>query len=212
MGQLNQAIQIKNVIDFYKVENLIETGTGKAEVVRDVSCINQNLNIHTIEIIEPLYEKNKINFSYLKNVNWHLGSSVDVLPKILPSLVGNTLFWMDAHFPGADFGFASYEDEKDHDKRLPLKKELEVILTNKDITNDIFVLDDLWIYEDGPYETGNWEKRSTCGADNIDFVNEFFENTHYIIRSYNAQGFIILFPLSLDISDEVEKLVVGSVS
>lgn len=212
MGQLNQAIQIKNVIDFYKIKNLIETGTGAAEVVRDVSSIDKNLNIHTIEIIEPLYEKNKINFSYLKNVNWHLGSSTIVLPKILPTLVGNTLFWMDAHFPGADFGFASYEDEKDPDKRLPLKKELEIIIKNKDITNDVFVLDDLWIYEDGPYETGNWEKRSTCGADNIDFVNEFFEGTHYIIRSYIAQGFIILFPLSLDITNEVQNLVMGSVS
>lgn len=212
MGQLNQAIQIKNVIEFYGIKNLVETGTGAAEVVRDVSSIDDTLNIHTIEIIEPLYEKNKLSFGYLKNVSWHLGSSVDVLPKILSNLEGNTLFWMDAHFPGADFGFASYEDEKDPDKRLPLKKELEVILQNKDITNDVFVLDDLWIYEDGPYETGNWEKRSTCGADNIDFVTEFFENTHYVIKSYSAQGFIILFPLSIDIENNVEQLVVGSVS
>jgi len=212
MGQLNQAIKIKNVIDFYNVNSFVETGTGAAEVVRDVSSMKESLDIHTIEIIEPLYNRNKISYSYLKNVNWHLGSSIEVLPNILPNLKSNTLFWMDAHFPGADFGFASYEDEKDYDKRLPLKKELETILSHKDVKNDIFVLDDLWIYEEGPYEGGNWDKRSTCGADNIDFVDDLFEDTHYVIRSYNAQGFIILFPLSVDITNEIGNLVVGDVS
>jgi hypothetical protein len=212
MGQLNQAIKIKNVIDFYGINSFVETGTGNAEVVRDVSSIKGDLDTHTIEIIEPLYNRNMTSYGYLKNVNWHLGSSIDVLPKIIPDLKTNTLFWMDAHFPGADFGFASYEDEKDYDKRLPLKKELETILKYKDIKNDVFVIDDLWIYEEGPYEGGNWDKRSTCGADNIDFVNDLFEDTHYIIKSYAAQGFIILFPLSFDITSDIQNLVVGEIS
>lgn len=212
MGQLNQAIKIKNVIDFYRINSFVETGTGNAEVVRDVSSIQDDLDTHTIEIIEPLYNRNMTSYGYLKNVNWYLGSSINVLPKIIPDLKSNTLFWMDAHFPGADFGFASYEDEKDYDKRLPLKKELETILKYKDIKNDIFVIDDLWIYEEGPYEGGNWDKRSTCGADNIDFVNDLFEDTHYIIKSYAAQGFIILFPLSFDITSDVQNLVVGEIS
>ena len=37
MGQLNQAIQIKNVLDFYDIKNFVETGTGKAEVVQSRS-------------------------------------------------------------------------------------------------------------------------------------------------------------------------------
>ena len=36
MGQLNQAIQIKNVLDFYDIKNFVETGTGQAEVVQTV--------------------------------------------------------------------------------------------------------------------------------------------------------------------------------
>ena len=127
MGQLNQAIQIENVLDFYDIDNFVETGTGAAEVVRSVNEIDEDVDIHTIEIIEEIYDKNKIKFSYLKNVNWHLGESSEVLPEIIPKLKGNTLFWLDAHFPGADFGLASYGDEKDIDKRLPLKTELETI-------------------------------------------------------------------------------------
>ena len=211
MGQLNEAIQIKNVLDFYDIKNFVETGTGKAEVVQSVVEADDSLNVHTIEVIPEIYDKNKINFSYLKDVNWHLGTSFDILPEILPDLKGTTLFWMDAHFPGADFGLSSYGDEKDDDKRLPLKKELETIVANRDVTNDVFVIDDLRIYEDGPFGDGNWEDREKYGGDGIEFIDELFDETHYVVKSYNAQGSILLFPVSKDIENEAGNLVVGAV-
>ena len=211
MGQLNEAIQIKNVLDFYDIKNFIETGTGQAEVVQTVIEADDTLNVHTIEVIPEIYDKNKINFSYLKDVNWHLGTSFDILPEILPDLKGTTLFWMDAHFPGADFGLSSYGDEKDDDKRLPLKKELETIVENRDVTNDVFVIDDLRIYEDGPFGDGNWEDREKYGGDGIEFIEELFDETHYVVKSYNAQGSILLFPVSKDIENEAGNLVVGAV-
>ena len=192
MGQLNQTIQIKNVIDFYNIKNFVETGTGKAEVVQTVVEADDTLNIHTIEVIPEIFNKNKINFSYLKDVNWHLGTSFDILPQILPNLKGVALFWMDEHYPGADFGLSSYGDEKDDDKRLPLKKELETIIENRDTTNDVFVIDDLRIYEDGPFESGNWDERSKYGGDGIEFIEKLFDETHYIVRSYNAQGLSLI--------------------
>ena len=211
MGQLNEAIQIKNVLDFYDIKNFVETGTGQAEVVQTVIEADDSLNVHTIEVIPEIYDKNKINFSYLKDVNWHLGTSFDILPEILPDLKGTTLFWMDAHFPGADFGLSSYGDEKDDDKRLPLKKELETIVENRDVTNDVFVIDDLRIYEDGPFGDGNWEDREKYGGDGIEFIEELFDETHYVVKSYNAQGSILLFPVSKDIENEAGNLVVGAV-
>ena len=211
MGQLNQAIQIKNVLDFYDIKNFVETGTGQAEVVQTVVEADDTLNVHTIEVIPEIYDKNKINFSYLKDVNWHLGTSFDILPEILPDLKGSTLFWMDAHFPGADFGLSSYGDEKDDDKRLPLKKELETIVANRDVTNDVFVIDDLRIYEDGPFGDGNWEDREKYGGDGIEFIEELLDETHYVVKSYNAQGSILLFPVSKDIENEAGNLVVGAV-
>jgi len=207
MGQLNQAIKIKNVLDYYDIKNFVETGTGQAEVVRSVYEANEDLNIHTIEVVEEIFDQNKIKFSYLKDVSWHLGTSFKILPEILPTFDGNTLFWMDAHFPGADFGFSSYGDEKDMDKRLPLQKELESIVQSRDVKNDVFVIDDLRIYEDGPFETGNWDERTKYGGDGIGFIEDIFEDTHYIGRSYNAQGSVILFPITRDMSD---NLLVGS--
>ena len=207
MGQLNQAIKIKNVLDYYDIKNFVETGTGQAEVVRSVYEANEDLNIHTIEVVEEIFDQNKIKFSYLKDVSWHLGTSFKILPVILPTFDGNTLFWMDAHFPGADFGLSSYGDEKDMDKRLPLQKELESIVQSRDVKNDVFVIDDLRIYEDGPFETGNWDERTKYGGDGIGFIEDIFEDTHYIGRSYNAQGSVILFPITKDMSD---NLLVGS--
>ena len=207
MGQLNQAIKIKNVLDYYDIKNFVETGTGQAEVVRSVYEANEDLNIHTIEVVEEIFEQNKIKFSYLKDVSWHLGTSFKILPEILPTFEGNTLFWMDAHFPGADFGLSSYGDEKDMDKRLPLKRELESIVQSRDVKDDVFVIDDLRIYEDGPFEGGNWDERTKYGGDGIGFIEEMFEKTHYVGRSYNAQGSVILFPITRDMSD---NLLVGS--
>ena len=207
MGQLNQSIKIKNVLDYYDIKNFVETGTGQAEVVRSVYEANEDLNIHTIEVVEEIFDQNKIKFSYLKDVSWHLGTSFKILPEILPTFEGNTLFWMDAHFPGADFGLSSYGDEKDMDKRLPLQKELESIVQSRDVKNDVFVIDDLRIYEDGPFETGNWDERTKYGGDGIGFIEDIFEDTHYIGRSYNAQGSVILFPITRDMSD---NLLVGS--
>lgn len=211
MGQLNQAIQVKNVFDFYNIDNFVETGTGAAEVVRSISNIKSDLNIHTIEIIEEIFNKNKISHSYLTNVNWHLGQSSEVMPEILPQLEGNTLFWLDAHFPGADLGLASYGDEEDLDKRLPLRSELEIIVEGRDVSNDVFVIDDLRVYEDGPFETGNWAERNLYGGDGIAFIEDLFEDTHFVVRSYNKQGFVILLPVNKNLDDEAENLIVGSV-
>ena len=211
MGQLSEAIQVKNVLDFYNIDNFVETGTGAAEVVRSISNLRPTLNVHTIEIIKEIYDRNIEAFKYLTNVNWHLGQSSEVMPEILPQLNGNTLFWLDAHFPGADFGLASYGDEQDLDKRLPLRSELELIVKGRDVSDDVFVIDDLRVYEDGPFETGNWAERGLYGGDGIAFIEELFEDTHYVVRSYNKQGFVMLFPVNMDISEESENLVVGAV-
>ena len=58
------------------------------------------------------------------------------------------------------------------------------------------VIDDLRIYEDGPFETGNWAERNLYGGDGIAFIEDLFEDTHFVVRSYNKQGFVILLPVN----------------
>ena len=97
------------------------------------------------------------------------------------------LFFLDAHFPGADFGLAGYEDETNEDIRIPLQKEMETIvsLRGADIKKDVFIIDDLRIYEDGPYEAGPWELKEKLGGHGIEFVYDLFAATHYIEKDYH---------------------------
>jgi hypothetical protein len=62
------------------------------------------------------------------------------------------LFWLDAHFPGADFGLGKYDDPMDESIRLPLESELQTIKGIRPNAKDVFIIDDLQLYEDGPYE------------------------------------------------------------
>ena len=58
---------------------------------------------------------------------------------------------------------------------------------------------------------GNWAERNLYGGDGIAFIEDLFEDTHFVVRSYNKQGFVILLPVSKDLGDEAENLIVGSV-
>ena len=48
MGQLKEAIEVKNVLDFYDVKNFVETGTGIAEVVQAVHDVDKIMAINSI--------------------------------------------------------------------------------------------------------------------------------------------------------------------
>jgi hypothetical protein len=104
-----------------------------------------------------------------------------------------SLFFLDAHFPGADFGYKTYEEEKNKDIRIPLEKELETLKKFKFINKSYLIIDDLRIYEDGPFENGIWDKRFLLGGENIDFIY-YYKETHFIEKNYQKQGFIILKP------------------
>jgi len=121
------------------------------------------------------------------------GSSSSVLPKIIYRHKQPIVFWLDAHFPGEMHGLP-YNHEKNMDLRLPLERELVTIKGLRDVSSDYFIIDDLRIYEDGPFDGGTWSGRKTMGGDGIDFIYRMFQDTHEIIRDYRNEGYIILKP------------------
>lgn len=201
MGHINET-DIKNYIEKYSLINYLETGTGMGDCL-EYMLTNHPLHIyHTIEINQTICNNTIFRLQSrkldLSKVQFYNSKSTPALEKILPNLHGNTLFFLDAHFPGADFQLASYFDEKDENIRIPLKKELQTIVKFKNnFKNDVFVIDDLRIYEDGPFEGGNWPLRSALGSDGIDFIYELLSKTHDIIKTYKSQGYIIALPKSV---------------
>lgn len=202
MGNIN-IFDVGDIKSKFNLQHYVETGTGTGE------CLSHVLKypfetFYSIEIYEPIYTatKDKIDAlctTYNRNANLFLGESFKVLPVICEELedapYGAVLFFMDAHFPGADLGLETYESEKNDDIRIPLESELRAIVENRNVKNDVFIIDDLRIYEDGPFKEGNWKDRATLGAEGIGFIDELFSNTHNVERLYEDQGYIVLTPM-----------------
>lgn len=192
MGHIDR-FDINDLINKYNLKTFIETGTGIGVSLEYALKFNFS-EIYSIEIVTSLYEEAKIKFkdTECKLIN---NDSKNGLIEILNNYNGgNILFWLDAHFPGADFGLVSYDSTKDNQMRIPLESELRQIKSIRNIENDVFLIDDLRIYEDGPYTGGIWSERYLLGGDNINFIYEIFSDTHEILKDFRDQGYIILIP------------------
>lgn len=61
--------------------------------------------------------------------------------------------------------------------------------------NDVIIVDDLRIYETGPFKGGNMPDNIIPPAKrNIDFVYELFSKSHDIIKLYDDHGYIVIVP------------------
>lgn len=81
----------------------------------------------------------------------------------------------------------------------PLEEELSIIANNKDISNDVFIIDDLRIYEEGPFRGGNFPlvaRPDNWEFTGIDFVYDILIETHNVKKNYNNEGYIICEPKS----------------
>jgi len=194
MGHIDR-FNIQSYIDDYNTSVFVETGTGIGHSLQHAVQFPFE-EIYTIEIIESLYDKCKEQFKEHTNCTFINNNSKDALIEITSKVDSkkNICFWLDAHFPGADFGLVQYGTTEDADTRIPLESEMRAIVANRDTKNDVFVIDDLRIYEDGPFEGGIWSQRKQLGAEGIDFIYELFNETHDISKDYRDQGYIILIP------------------
>jgi hypothetical protein len=194
MGLLNR-FDLCRIVKEYKIRYFFETGTFWGDgVAYALQAPFQKLI--SVEVIPEIADKAKHRFEEQSQVEIIEGESVTVLERELPKLNGNCIFWLDAHFPGADAGLTAYDDDDNNEAtRLPLPKELEVISRLRSKFKDVLILDDLRIYEDGPYQNGNVPDDALPKMSrNIDFVYQYFGATHLILKSYLDEGYILLFP------------------
>lgn len=159
--------------------------------------------ISSIEVEWILFLQGQTHFSKHPDdrVRLYNGESLDVLPKILALIPDDepVMFWLDAHFPGADFRIRNPSDEWRDSVRLPLETELSVIKANRPLGQDVILCDDARIYIDGPFSSGNIpdEYRPVCPrARDLEFVHRMFLETHEIEVTFEAEGFITMLPHS----------------
>lgn len=196
MGQLHEAVDLSYIVSNYNIQALVETGTGLGSTVDHFANRFPDIEVYTIESEGEIYLQAVANLAKHLNVECFYGTSAEALPSVLMSVQNkdNVLFWLDAHFPGADFGLSTYGGTEDKDVRLPLESELRLIVEDRDVSSDVFVIDDLRVYEDGPFQDGNWGDRHLYGGNGIDFIYELLGATHNITKLYGQQGYIVAEP------------------
>ena len=186
---------LKSYIDTYGCEAFVETGTGVGTGI-DYALHFDFKRLYSIEIMEDLYVacKESLNDPRLTLLNTDSYSGLTQIVNELAD-VSSTLFWLDAHFPGADFGYNTYDHGSDSpETHMPLQIELELIHSFRSKCNDVFIIDDWQLYEDVIVELPNKEIVEKFGRRKTPFVEKLYGETHDFFRDSRHQGFLILTP------------------
>jgi hypothetical protein len=185
---------LARLIKEYKAPNFFETGTFRGDGV-EYALQFPFCQFTSVEIIPELADEAKERFSIKNNVKIIKADSVTALADELPAVKTNCVFWLDAHFPGADAGITAYDSENVEEVRLPLAKELETICALRKKFRDVIIVDDLRIYEDGPYKNGNVPEDALPKISrNISFIYKYFDRTHIVLKCYLDEGYVLLLP------------------
>ncbi len=200
MGVLSD-FDLDRLIREYGCRYLIETGTGLGKSLEYAAASDFD-QVFSIEIMHKLALEAALRFAKNHKVTVIHGKSERGLKEALEEIPPEApvIYWLDAHFPGADFRLASYKDEKNEAVRLPLERELRLLAGLRDISRDVFLIDDLRIYEDGTYDEG------PCPADHrpaeefrhTRFVDEVLGATHGIERLFRRTGYLCAYPKRRD--------------
>lgn len=159
----------------------------------------------TIEYDESYATKARDFFKVYPKIEVVHDNSINGLEYVDSRCNGNTIFWLDAHFVGSDGGHNSYDRDEDLKSRLPLEWELRILEQRILSYRDVIIIDDVRIYEDGPFERGTFDdamreqgssvKRTDISPYNsIDPLLEPFAKTHLIYKLYDHQGYAVLLP------------------
>lgn len=205
MGSLRDH-NLNDYIKKYNLKYYFETGTGAGDCIS--YALRHNFEeYYTVDIDEDLVTTVYSNLKDInKNINFLVGKSTDILDEYLEKIPKESpmLFYLDAHFPGADFHKCTYEESiRTHkDDAFPLEREIEIIFNKRDCSNDVFIIDDLVLYEEGDYTwvlAGNnyeygWLQEELNLKTDSKFLYERFEKTHDFKKDLRHQGYLIITP------------------
>jgi hypothetical protein len=140
----------------YGLLHFVETGTGRGEGLAHAARFGFR-TLRSCESVPVLAQAAQEAFASDSRVSVYSGHSRNFLDHVCADTpIGEPiLFWLDAHFPGADYGLAGYGAEPDENMRLPLPQELVTIAAKRPQARDVILIDDLRIWQDGPFGSGN---------------------------------------------------------
>ena len=130
---------LKQIADTFHVDTFVETGTYTGITTARAAALFKA--VHTVELHPRLYEEAKKFLRKHENVTVHHGNSSDVLKKILPTLKGNIVLWLDAHYSGENTAM-SFDDPNNGNAITAIRSELDG-LSESGITDCVVLIDDI---------------------------------------------------------------------
>ncbi|HEX5031848.1 MAG TPA: hypothetical protein VFX78_10370 [Candidatus Eisenbacteria bacterium] len=137
MGNVYPGIPQSIVLELARIQGatiLVETGTFLGATAQWAAAHFDR--VHTIERSEQLYQQAHVGLAHLTNVTQHLGSSREILPRIVQDFgAERAVYWLDAHWSG---GATAGEDDE-----CPVLGELASLSIR---TEDIILIDDARLF------------------------------------------------------------------
>jgi hypothetical protein len=175
-------------LEDYNCDIYVETGTGncttlyKAISAKNINkCYSVDIDLNMVVNARQRFCEASIEHS-LSTVAMERWLTTEL------SLDSNVLFFLDAHFPGADFHNKKYDVFAPH--AVPLKEELELIKKYRPNGKDIIICDDARIYTSGLFENGDISDWLNVPG-GYRFVYDLFPDAKISLH-YSEEGYIII--------------------
>lgn len=197
MGRLSR-LNPSDLVRAYGLDTLVETGTGHGHSVITALQVPEITHIVTIEVDYETYHRNTVTFSNEPRVTCLHGDSSVLLPKVAADLTPNrrVLWFLDAHFAGSGRLAPLPMEVKNGDVEAaaPVLTEVKALIAYRGavLANDVIVIDDLCLFEEGPYEVDARELRMSLGQRSLAWMDLLM--THTIERVYHDGGYLIARP------------------
>lgn len=155
----------------YGCDVYVETGTGHANCLGRAFLTNGFTKWYSVDMDEALVANARRAFPI---ATIDCGLSVEMLEKWLKSGEikdsNKVLFFLDAHFPNADFNGAKYDVHAPN--AVPLEEELRIIKKYRPNGKDYIICDDARIYKMDQWQNGAVDWLQVPGG--MSFIYELF--------------------------------------
>lgn len=180
------------------MDTFVETGTYLGDSTNVAAEIFKQ--IHTIELSEKLYKRVVERFKGNPNICCYLGDSATVMKKLVPTLTGRVLFWLDGHFSG---GITSRGESN-----TPILSELEriALLPNQ---QSVILIDDLRLFQKPKF--GFKDAQSLAGYPTVialeQAIQKIFPEHQFII--YGDIAIVLTGGLTCGVSPVVKGMTIS---
>lgn len=177
---------IQSLKDQYQSTVFVETGCFRGNSLSFVIDMGFD-NLYSCDIDQEMINYCIDRFKKPNLQIYHM-DSIRFLNNLIYSLanIQSVIFYLDAHLPEHDKTSGSVLS--DNPLNFPLEEEISVINKHRSDKNDIIIIDDLRIYEDGPFTGGNWTERYRFNP-SLSFLDQYDYN---IEKFYSQEGYLVL--------------------